>query len=245
MMFRALFAVTALGFPYLFAQSPAPQKPADGSTIRSSAEEVLLDIVVRDKKGRLVSDLEANEIEISDDGAPQKLKSFRLVGSGDTKDPALKARPAEAIVGGGLDPLRQIRLVTLVFQGLGTSGRNLARQAALELLKNESGPNLFFGVFAIDYQLRVLLQYTADKEAVKNAINRATNTDFALYTEESDRIATELKAVAAQNQAGASIPTNANGAPNTAAAASAAMAQMTLNMIQVSQSAGRSQPGRS
>jgi len=244
MMFRTFLVLSALGLPCLFAQPTVPQKAADGATIRSTSEEVLLDIVVRDKKGRLVRDLEQNEIEISDDGAPQKLKSFRLVGSGDTKDPALKARPAEAIVGGGLDPLRQIRLVTLVFHGLGTSGRNLARQAAQELLKSESGPNLFFGVFAIDYQLRVLLQYTADKEAIKNAINRATTTDFALYTEESDRIATELRAVAAQNAAGASIPTNANGAPNTAAAASAAMAQMTLNMIQFSQSAERSQQGR-
>src|SRR5258707_15456297 len=114
MMFRALFALTAVWLSCLFAQAPAPQKPGDGPTIRSSAEEVLLDIVVRDKKGRLVRDLEPNEIEISDDGAPQKLKSFRLVGSGDTKDPVLKARhPAEAIVGGALDPLRQIRLVTL------------------------------------------------------------------------------------------------------------------------------------
>src|SRR5260370_12616032 len=134
MMFRALFAVTALGFPYLFAQSPAPQKPADGSTIRSSAEEVLLDIVVRDKKGRLVRDLEQNEFEISDDGAPQKSKSFRLVGSGDTKDPALKARPAEAIVGGGLDPLRQIPLVTLVFQPLATPTRTPTKQSAPALL---------------------------------------------------------------------------------------------------------------
>jgi VWFA-related protein len=244
MMFRALLALAAVGLPCLFAQTPVPQKTADGAIIRTGAEEVLLDIVVRDKKGRLVRDLEPNEIEISDDGGPQKLKSFRLAGSGDSKDPALKARPAGAIVGGGLDPLRQIRLVTMVFQGLGTSGRNLARQAAQELLKNESGPNLFFGVFAIDYQLRVLLQYTADKEAVKNAINRATTTDFGLYTEESDRIATELKALAAQNQAGAPIPTNANGAPNAAGAASAAMAQMTLNMIQFSQSTERSQQGR-
>src|SRR5258707_6859937 len=126
MMFRALFALTAVWLSCLFAQAPAPQKPGDGPTIRSSAEEVLLDIVVRDKKGRLVRDLEQNEIEISDDGAPQKLKSFRLVGSGDTKDPVLKARPAEAIVGGGLDPLRQIRLVTMVFQRFGTDGRNFA-----------------------------------------------------------------------------------------------------------------------
>src|SRR5258706_5940807 len=244
MMDRAVFALTAVGLSCLSAQAPARQKPGDGPTIRSSAEEVLLDIVVRDKKGRLVRDLEQNEIEISDDGAPQKLKSFRLVGSGEAKDPTLKARPTEAIVGGGLDPLRQIRLVTLVFQGLGTNGRNLARQAAQELTKNESGPNLFFGVFAIDQRLSVLLQYTADKEAIKNAINRATTTDFALYTEESDRIATELKAVAAQNAAGATIPTDANGAPNTAAAASAGMAQMTLNMIQFSQSAERSQQGR-
>jgi VWFA-related protein len=242
MMYRALFAFIAIG---LFAQQPAPQKTSDTPTIRSSSEEVLLDIVVRDKKGRLVRDLEQNDIEVSDDGAPQKLKSFRLVGSGDSKDPALKARkPSEVIVGGGLDPLRQIRLVTMVFQGLGTTGRTLAKEAALELIKNESGPNLFFGVFAIDQRLSVLLQYTGDKEAVKKAINRATATDFALYTEESDRIATELKAVAAQTAASAAIPTNANGAPNPAGAASAAMAQMTLNMIQFSQSSERSQQGR-
>ena len=86
-------------------QLPPPQQPP----IQVGAEEVVLDVVVRDKKGKLVRELGPADFEVSDNGAKQTIRSVRLV------------EGKEAIAKTGttpLDPLRQIRLVTLVFERL-------------------------------------------------------------------------------------------------------------------------------
>src|SRR5690242_12461083 len=95
-----------------FAQQPAaPAAAAQTPTVKATAEEVLLDVVVRDKKGKPITDLKPEELTVSDNGAPQTLTNFRLV------------RGAEAVSQTGattpLDPLRQLRLVTLAFEPLG------------------------------------------------------------------------------------------------------------------------------
>ena len=79
-------------------------------TIRTTVSEVLLDLIVRDKKGKPITDLKPADITVLDNGAKQTLTGFRLVAG------------AEAIGTGGtrtaLDPLRQTRLVTLAFEAI-------------------------------------------------------------------------------------------------------------------------------
>src|SRR5690348_5834760 len=114
----ALFALTATAAPQL----PAPPK----AEIRAGAEEVILDVVVRDKKGKLVRELGPADFEVFDNGVQMPIRSVRLV------------EGKEAIGKTGttpLDPLRQIRLVTLVFERLSPEGRRFARQAAQDLLR--------------------------------------------------------------------------------------------------------------
>jgi hypothetical protein len=48
-------------------------------TVRLGTEEVLLDLVVRDKRGRPVRDLKASEVEVLEDGLAQRITSFRRV----------------------------------------------------------------------------------------------------------------------------------------------------------------------
>src|ERR1700736_6586086 len=117
----AVFATSAL---LSYAQTnPAPAQ-ASQTTIRSTSQEVLLDVVVRDKKGHLVKDLSAKDFEVTDDGEPQKLRSFRLVpGSEISPEPAGAAASGSVAPAGGkpasqLDPLRQVRIITLVFDRL-------------------------------------------------------------------------------------------------------------------------------
>src|SRR5882672_393013 len=46
-----------------------------------AAGEVSCDVVVRDKKGRPVKDLQASDFDVYEDGVKQELNSFRLVAS--------------------------------------------------------------------------------------------------------------------------------------------------------------------
>ena len=93
----APFAIAALLVPPASAQTPpAPQIP----TVRTTVDEVLLDLIVRDKKGKPVTDLKPQDLTVSDNNTKQTITSFRLVSG------------ADAIAAGGaktpLDPLRQV-----------------------------------------------------------------------------------------------------------------------------------------
>ena len=161
----------------------APQTPL----VKSTAEEVILDIVVRDKKGKPVTDLKPEELTVSDDGNKQTLTSFRLV------------RGAEAISPSGattnLNPLQQIRLVTLAFEAMpAPDQRKLARSAALDLIKGEQGANVFYSVVVINTQLSLLQPFTTDKAKLTQAIEHATEgLGGPKLASESDSILSELK----------------------------------------------------
>src|SRR5262245_28075644 len=109
-------------------QTQKPRTSDQGATVRIGSEEVLLDIVARDKKGRAITDLKADEIEVYEDGVKQQINSFRKVektdlieGAGASNDPAGAA--AGNTAGNAVDPLRQINLVTMVFERLNNEGR--------------------------------------------------------------------------------------------------------------------------
>jgi VWFA-related protein len=247
---RRVLVVLTFGASALisYAQQNPPPAPAPTTTLRSTSQEVLLDVVVRDKKGRLVKDVTAKDFEVTDDGVPQKIRSFRLVTPAETASAGSASGSlagAPAANPNTMDPLRQVRIITLVFDRLGTDARTNARNAVNDLLKSETGPNLFFAVFSIDQRLSILQQYTTDKDLIRKAVIKVTSSASSLYKSESDQIEEELKTVATQETASAPVATGANGAPNAGAAATAALAQLTLNVMQFSQSMDRTLQGRS
>src|SRR5215831_2714982 len=188
--------------PALSQQPAAPAPVAQPPTVKTSVEEVLLDIIVRDKKGKPITDLKAEELTVIDNGAPQTITSFRLV------------RGAEAISQTGatskLDPLRQLRLVTLAFEPMGElDQRKLARSAAIDLIGGEQGGNVYYAVVAINTGLLLLQPFTKDKKALTSAIERATSGYAGpKLASESESIQAELKRqVGGQTVAGADQPT--------------------------------------
>jgi VWFA-related protein len=193
-------------------QSAAPAGASQTPIVKTTVDEVVLDFIARDKKGKPVTDLKLEDLAISDNGAKQQPTSFRLV------------QGAEAISQGGtttkLDPLRQLRLVTLAFEALGDAAqRKTARTAAIDLVKGEQGANVFYSVVVIDTRLLVLQQFTSDKDALTKAINEATSGYSATrLLPESDRIKSDLRRyLGGQTVNGADQP----GAPLTAASQNA------------------------
>ncbi|HWY47409.1 MAG TPA: VWA domain-containing protein, partial [Bryobacteraceae bacterium] len=150
----------------LVAQTPAPAEDSQKAGFKANAEETVVDVVVRDKKGRLVKDLKESDFTVTDNGQTRPIKSFRIV------------EGTEAINASGgrtqLDPLRQLRLITLVFQGGDQNAKKLARDAALELIKGELAQNVYISVMAIDHRLQAIQPFTNDRQLLRKAIARAT-----------------------------------------------------------------------
>src|SRR5262245_13264961 len=73
--------IMALAFPLAAAQTPAqqPQNEKDKQGIyrlRVETELVLVNVVVRDKQGKPVTDLKQDDFTILEDGKAQKISSF-------------------------------------------------------------------------------------------------------------------------------------------------------------------------
>src|SRR6185436_14226276 len=80
-------------------------------TIQAGATAVLVDVVVRDKRGDVVKDLKQSEVQITEDGVPQAIASFAPVIDGVAGAPAgaSGAAPAAPLasrsVGGAAAPV--------------------------------------------------------------------------------------------------------------------------------------------
>lgn len=223
---------------------PASPPPAARPVIQTGAQEVLLDLIVRDKKGRAVRDLEPGQIEVYDEGALQKISGFRLVTGTDFSGEVSPAAAPKTY-----DPLRQLRLVSLVFESLDNESRRMARQAALEFLKNPLEQNVYMGVFMIDQRLYVLQHFTNDRVMLRKAIERATTQQYTEFAAQSDAIRKQLEQVEKDVAMAGTPAAPGRGNPGTGSmgsgAAAARMAQMTLNILRYEESLTRDQQARS
>ena len=86
------------------AQSPAPtsaQQPAEPPggtpTFRTDINFVRVDVIVADKQGNAVSDLKQQDFEITEDGKPQTVQTFKLVNIQDNTTRSAPLAPAREI----------------------------------------------------------------------------------------------------------------------------------------------------
>jgi VWFA-related protein len=204
------------------AQQPAPASQAP--VVKSTVDEVVLDFVARDKKGKPVTDLKQEDLTVSDNGAKEQPTSFRLV------------QGAEAISQSGattkLDPLRQLRLVTLAFEAMSDpTQRKTARSGAVDLVKGEQGGNVFYSVVVIDTRLLVLQPFTSDKDALIKAIDDATS-GYAVtkLLPESEKIKSDLQ----RSQSGQTTNQPAAGGAGVGdAAVQAKLVSVMLDMLRM------------
>jgi VWFA-related protein len=216
---------------------PAQERKAEPPAIKTTTQEVVLDMVFRTKKGKTVRDIRPEEIHVFEDGVEQKLNSFRL----------LEGNNAIAVEKGGttgapvpLDPMKEIRLVTLVFENLDVEGRRFFRQAVKDLLDMTREPNLYVSVFVIDQKLHCLQPFTLDHRALLASLDRAATWSFIQYSNQSTQVKESLAKILstdapqlAGGQAGGPTATQTGGMVNWR------LAKMQFDMLQAADRADR------
>ena len=225
-------------------QTGTKQNPRIGDTLKVGVSEVLLDIIATDKKGRQIRDLKAEEFEVYEDGVKQQITSLRQVEAEDsvTGEPIV---PSAGTLSPALDPLRQIRLVTLVFDQLGLEARQLAQRAALDFLETELKQNVFVAVFKIDLRLTILQQFTSNRDLLRKAVDLATTGTFNQFETQSDAIQKALERLSSAQAAADASAAQGNSSTIGSSAADAKMAEMQLTMLRYSETMTREQQGRS
>lgn len=221
----------------LLAAAALAQTPS----FRSEPAEVLVDVVVRDKHGKLLRGLTRGDLIVKEDGVEQEITSFRAVQGGGAEAKAPGQAPGVARAAG--QPVRvqvsaQQRLVSLVYDRLGPDGRRLGRQASLDFLKKDLGPNVYYAVFTVDRGFRVVQPYTNDMARLKRAVEAATSGERSDFHSDLDNMA---RAVSAN---GGSEGAAASGSRDGAALSSEAAGQIAKEMLDFSEVLEREDLGR-
>jgi VWFA-related protein len=140
------------------AQQPVASRPAPpqtgGPPLKSEARVVRVDVIVTDKKGNYVHDLTAKDFKLFEDNQQQEIANFAF--GGDPSSP------------GGAEK----RYLVLFFDDstmeLGDQPR--ARDAATKFIEANAGPDRLMAVMEFGGALRIVQNFTADPDRLKQAV---------------------------------------------------------------------------
>ena len=237
-LFAALW-LTALRLPVTGQASPA-QKATDRPRFGVSTAAVLVDVVVRDKKGVPIAGLTADDFDVFEDGVRQTLISCDAVAGVTPAMPAPSTPTGPAVVSpkvaattpGAMTeaPANGQTVVALVFDWLSEQPRAEAWKAARTLI-DDMKPGDYAGVFSIDRALHRLVPFTRDTTALSAGFGLALTRPRPSTARQQGAQASallsrpETSPTASAENAGNSVstngaPTGPNGEPASATAAS-------------------------
>ncbi len=143
----------------------AAQESAPGKAIRATTTEVLLDLVIRDKHGKQVKNLKAGDVQILEDGVPQKILSVRYATPRDERQAkgAAEQQSTSRL-------LRAVNPVCIVFHNLAPVARGRAIEAVQELLKHDLQPDTYLGMFVLTDRFNAVYPFTNNREELMQAL---------------------------------------------------------------------------
>ena len=148
-LFLSLIAST----PYALSQIDASKASPPQTTV-VNVNEVSLNMVVRDKKGKLIPDLKPEDISVTDGGVAVKVSTLHLV-TGDSGD----------------------HLLTFVFDRLDSAASHNAHDIAMKILKMVPPDGFSFCVMKAEGRLMLYSDFTSDRRGLNDAINQVTDDD--------------------------------------------------------------------
>jgi VWFA-related protein len=155
------------------APGPAaqPVKNPDGTyTIRSNARLVVLDMVVTDKKGNLVTDLTKDEFHVTEAGDPETILNFETAGA-HTVDPTMTIDSTADL--DRLAPRAPVNIILLDEFNTRFEDMAFARYSLEKWLKKQPDkldtPTMLLSVSLEKFE--VLRDYTQNKQAILDALN--------------------------------------------------------------------------
>jgi VWFA-related protein len=233
------------------AQDPPPDLQAQ--VFRVETEVVVLDLVARDKKGHTVRDLRAEDVQVFEDGVKQQASGFRFL---DTRAAGVAVEEGLAAAKGTTGPAaaapeesRHLNLVTMVFDQLGPDGRQIARKAALDFLDLADRPDVYVSVFQVSESLKLVQQFTTNRDLVRDGVMTATGQVATGYTQATSALVGATREAEALKDQLQTVGQNVNDAGSAGAAAQigqqASMAEMAVNALRLTETLQREQQGRS
>src|SRR5262245_51983614 len=229
-------------------QQPAPQR-AEG-VLRDGVTAVLVDVVVRDRRGQPVRDLAQSDFEVFENGVAQSIGSFLPVIAQPTAEAAKSAAPAAASTASATPVVQPSPAVTaLVVDPPRPEARRIAAQAARTYMGSKEETADFVAIFGIDLGLTPYVPFTRNAVALRKALDAmTTSASVGFNTAEARRTVSEaIQQAEAAARTSEQATSNATG-PGASAAigtapGAAQLAAMQANIVKDFQSMDMDQQG--
>jgi VWFA-related protein len=231
--------ILALAMPG-HAQQPTPQRAA--GVVNQGVTAVLVDVVVRDRRGQPVRDLTQADFQVLEEGVPQTIGSFSTVFDGGTvpapEAPAPPTPPATSGASAAVPaaPATSQPITAIVFDRLSPEARRLAVQAAQGYLGTKDETSGYIGIFGIDIALTPYTPFTRNARVLRQALTKMSSRGSASFNspeQQQQKANADRQAGAA---GGAAAAAESAGGPGAGAAVGGApgeamLGQMQSNMI--------------
>ncbi|MGC2695185.1 MAG: VWA domain-containing protein [Candidatus Angelobacter sp.] len=187
-----------MGFPSILAQAPAQQPQSDKDKqglyrLRVESELVLVNVVVRDKQGKPVTDLKREDFTVLEEGKPQRVSSFDFENLDMQPVAAADGGPAQESKNGPAAPpakpiltakdadqaLSNKRVIVMFFDLGSMSPDETERsvQAAKKYIQSKMTAADLIAIVTLASSLRLDQDFTADKTRLLRVLNRFTHSE--------------------------------------------------------------------
>ena len=205
----------------------------DDDVIKVTSNLVSLDVIVKDKKGKPLTNLKPEDFTVSENGVPQKIEFFdsTLTSGGEASQPTngadATAQPQPRAPNG-----LPRNIIALVLDGQSTEVANLkhVRQGMVKYIRERISDSDSVALFAISGGLQLRQPFTHDKARLIAAVEKAYDSSPVSKTSEARDISENISSLRDRVVGGPSGPIAATPAAGAAgsAAAEAMIAQRML-----------------
>jgi VWFA-related protein len=231
--FLSLLVTGALCLTLVAAQSQdtkQPKKGADGDdVIRVTSNLVNLDVTVKDKKGKAVTDLKAQDFSVTENGVKQTIEFFDSALAGANGGNSPDQPNTTSLIEPSPHPPSQLprNIVSLVLDGQTTEAANLkpVQAGIIKYIRERITNDDSVALFAISGGLQLLQPFTQDKTKLISAVEKAYGTSAGSKTAEQRDLTVNIAALRDQLSGAPSDPVT------TAAGGSAAAQAMISRRV--------------
>lgn len=206
------------------AQTP-PKPQTDDDVVRVKSNLVNIDVIVKDKKGKYISDLKAEDFTITENGQPQKVEFFDTPLS--KKDTTGKAD----VVASEPTSTAPRNYVSLVLDWQTTDITNLKqiREGAIRYVREQITDTDAVALLSVTNNLQMLQPFTQDKAALIAALENMGASGDSKNFEQKD-IAGNISSLRDFLNSASSTPTS--GITSSAGGAAAARVMIAQRVLQ-------------
>jgi VWFA-related protein len=212
----------------IHSQDKKPNKSDDQDVIKVTSNLVSLDVIVKDKRGKPVTDLKAEDFTVSENGVPQKIEFFDSTLS----SLGVTGQSTDAVASTVEKPQSPAgfprNIIALVLDGQSTELGNLkhVREGMLKYIRERITDNDSVALFSISGGLQLLQPFTHDKGALIAAVEKAYDSSIVSKTSEARGISENISAL--RDKISAGPPGDSVASSPAAGAAGSAMAEKMI-----------------